>query len=146
MTSDRKLEASREGSGISFRLTLQGLGIGVYGLGFWLQVPIQTTKVDVRLPGKGNSNSHGARPVHLIITRMKWIRTSRLSIKNSLSLLQQYQFRPYALALSTQMRKGTASFIGFLRKTGPRRPTAYGRQHCTGYLVQKKQRPPRTLQ
>ena len=45
-----------------------------------------TRKVDVRLPGKGNSNSHGARPVHLIITMMKWIRTSRLSIKNSLSL------------------------------------------------------------
>jgi len=43
-------------------------------------------KVDVRLPGKGNSNSHGARPVHLIITMIKWIRTSRLSIKNSLSL------------------------------------------------------------
>jgi len=39
-------------------------------------------KVDVRLPGKGN----GARPVHLIITMIKWIRTSRLSIKNSLSL------------------------------------------------------------
>jgi len=33
---------------------------------------------------KGNSNSHGARPVHLIITMIKWIRTSRLSIKNSL--------------------------------------------------------------
>jgi len=45
-----------------------------------------TRKVDVRLPGKGNSNSHGARPVHLIITRIKWIRTSGLSIKNSLSL------------------------------------------------------------
>ena len=43
-----------------------------------------TKKVDVRLPGKGNSNSHGARPVHLIITMTKWIRTSRLSIKNSL--------------------------------------------------------------
>ena len=43
-------------------------------------------KVDVRLPGKGNSNSHGARPVHLIITMIKWIRTSRLSIKKSLSL------------------------------------------------------------
>jgi len=43
-------------------------------------------QVDVRLPGKGNSNSHGARPVHLIITMTKWIRTSRLSIKNSLSL------------------------------------------------------------
>ena len=27
-----------------------------------------TRKVDVRLPGKGNSNSHGTRPVHLIIT------------------------------------------------------------------------------
>ena len=38
-----------------------------------------------RLPGKGNSNSHGARPVHLIITVIKWIQTSRLSIKNSLS-------------------------------------------------------------
>ena len=44
-----------------------------------------TRKVDVRLPGKGNSNSHGARPVHLIITMIKWIRTSRLSIKNSRS-------------------------------------------------------------
>ena len=44
-----------------------------------------TRKVDVRLPGKGNSNSHGARSVHLIITMIKWIRTSRLSIKNSLS-------------------------------------------------------------
>ena len=43
-------------------------------------------KVDVRLPGKGNSNSYGARPVHLIITTIKRIRTSRLSIKNSLSL------------------------------------------------------------
>ena len=29
-------------------------------------------------------NSHGARPVHLIITMIEWIRTSRLSIKNSL--------------------------------------------------------------
>ena len=37
-------------------------------------------KVDVRLPGKGNSNTHGARPVHLIISMIKWIRTSRLSI------------------------------------------------------------------
>ena len=46
-------------------------------------------KVDVRLPGKGNSNSHGARPVHLIITMIKWIRTSRLSIKNSLALRER---------------------------------------------------------
>jgi len=46
---------------------------------------LSVRKVDVRLPGKGNSNSHGARPVHLIITMIKWIRTSRLSIKNSIS-------------------------------------------------------------
>ena len=43
-------------------------------------------KEDARLPGKGNSKSHGARPVHLIITMIKWILTSRLSIKNSLSV------------------------------------------------------------
>jgi len=42
-------------------------------------------KVIVRLPEKRKSNSHGARPVHLIITMIKWIRTSRLSINNSLS-------------------------------------------------------------
>ena len=41
-------------------------------------------KVDIRLTGKGNSNSHGARPVHLITSMIKWIRTSGLSIKNSL--------------------------------------------------------------
>ena len=53
-----------------------------------------TRKVDVTLPGKGNSNSHGARPVHLIITMIKWIRTSRLSIKNSLALhLQVWSLR-----------------------------------------------------
>ena len=54
-----------------------------------------TMKVDVRLPGKGNSNSHGARPVYIIISMIKWIRTSRLSIKNSLS--QPAQAYPAAL-------------------------------------------------
>ena len=39
---------------------------------------------EVRLPGKGNSNSHGARPDHLFITMIKRIRTSRLSIKHFL--------------------------------------------------------------
>ena len=52
--------------------------------------PQQSRQVDVRLPGKGNSNSHGARPVHQIITMIKWIRTSRLSIQNSLSGLCQF--------------------------------------------------------
>jgi len=49
-------------------------------------VPVKPRKADIRLPGKGNSNSHDARPVHQIISLTKWIRTSRLSIKNSLSL------------------------------------------------------------
>ena len=31
-----------------------------------------------------HSNSHDARPVHLIIAMIKWIRTRRLSLKNSL--------------------------------------------------------------
>jgi len=34
---------------------------------------------------QGECEAHGARPVHLINTMRKWIRTSRLSIKNSLS-------------------------------------------------------------
>ena len=33
-----------------------------------------TRKVDIRLPGKGHPNSHGARPVHQIISMIKWIR------------------------------------------------------------------------
>ena len=44
-------------------------------------------KVDIRLPGKRNSDSHGTRPVHQIISTIKWIRTRRLSIKNALSVL-----------------------------------------------------------
>jgi len=44
-----------------------------------------TRQVDTRLPGRGNSNSHGAQPVHQVSSMIKWIRTSRLSIKNSLS-------------------------------------------------------------
>ena len=34
-------------------------------------------------------SSHGARPVHQIISMIKWIRTSKLSIKNSLSLAEE---------------------------------------------------------
>jgi hypothetical protein len=43
-------------------------------------------KVDMRLHGKGNSNSHGARLVHQITSMVKWIQISRLSTKKSLSL------------------------------------------------------------
>ena len=42
-------------------------------------------KVDLRLPGKGNPNSHGARPVQIIITMIRWTRTSELSIDDYLS-------------------------------------------------------------
>ena len=42
-------------------------------------------KEDVRLPRNGDSNSHGARPFHQIITMIKWIHTSRLSTKISVS-------------------------------------------------------------
>ena len=62
--------------------------------------PVQvssTRKVDARLPGKGNSTSHGARPVHLVITMMKWIRTGRLSMKDSFS-------RAHLLALCQTVR------------------------------------------
>jgi len=64
-------------------------------------------KVDIRLPGKGNSNSYGARPVHLIIAMLKWIRTNRLPIKNSLSLAQPLGWRgatPFSATTSPQIR------------------------------------------
>ena len=48
--------------------------------------------VDVRLPGKGSSIPHVAMPVYLIITMIKWIRTSRLSMKNSLSSLASVDY------------------------------------------------------
>ena len=46
-------------------------------------------EVDVRLPGKGNSKSHGARPVHLIIKMIKLVRASTLSINNYLSATRE---------------------------------------------------------
>ena len=53
---------------------------------FWTRGADAPRKVDVSLPGKVDSSSHGVRPVHLIITMVKWIRISRLSIKKSPSL------------------------------------------------------------
>ena len=44
-------------------------------LHFLLAIPA-VRKVDVRLSGKGNPNSHGARPVRQIISMIKWTRTS----------------------------------------------------------------------
>ena len=73
-------------------------------------------KVYVRLPGKGNSNSHGARPVHLIITIMKWIWTSRLSIKNSLS--DSHLANP-----PLRRRRGRGLVAGGRVVSGPNTPT-----------------------
>ena len=42
-------------------------------------------KVDTRLPGKRNSNYFDATTVHRINSMIMWIRTSRLSLKHSLS-------------------------------------------------------------
>jgi len=40
---------------------------------------------DVRLPGKGTSHVHSARPVHPIITIIQWIQASGSAIRNRLS-------------------------------------------------------------
>ena len=61
-------------------------------------------KVDIRLPEKVNSNSHGARPVHQIISMIKWICTSTLSMKNSLACRSCRPTRCFApLSLHSQM-------------------------------------------
>ena len=41
-------------------------------------------KVEFKLPGKGKLNVYDARPLNQIVSTIKWIRTGRLSIKNSL--------------------------------------------------------------
>ena len=72
------IRQSRPDSGLGF------LALGLGGIPPLGQRHHAHRRHPVSLPGKGNSNSHGARPVHLIITMIKWIRTNRLSIKNSL--------------------------------------------------------------
>ena len=68
---------------------LQRFGCQVEGL--WRRLEGLPRKVGVKLPGKGNSNPHGARTFHLIITLMKLIRTSVLSIKSSLSVWRRLE-------------------------------------------------------
>ena len=59
-----------------------------------------------------DSNSDGARPVHLIITMIKWIRTRRLSIKNSLSglLARERTFGDARLDASVKENTGFMTF------------------------------------
>ena len=103
-------------------------------------------KVDVRLPGKGDSNSHGARPVHLIITMMKWIRTSRLSIKNSLSLSIFNLGRPdgsaFVVKFTTEeldrLRVAWLKRRGRSHKTRRCRGVAYPESYITKYTTYTK--------
>ena len=68
---------------------------------FWAMGQVCSRKVDVRLPGKGNSKSHGARPAHMIIMTIKWTRTSRLSTRTSLSVAR------CGFCINTQQVHGT---------------------------------------
>jgi len=65
---------------------------------------VSARKVDVRLPERGNSNSHGARPAHPIITMITCIRTIRVSIKNFLSQVSARDDRNWtSLLLASQV-------------------------------------------
>ena len=92
------------------------------------------------LPGKGDSNSHGARPVHLIIMIIKKIRTSRLSI-NELCLSarssKRSPSRPTALT-TLRLRCAKPSHTtywwnGFSRVILPTNPSTC----CLLFLVMK---------
>ena len=63
------------------------------------------SKADIRLPGKGNLSFYGARPVHLVITMIKWIQTSRLPMKKSLS------HSPVSNYLVSTIRRDQALFV-----------------------------------
>ena len=67
------------------RFKVKACGLRLEALVFQELLENLTRKVDVRLPGKDHSNSHGAWPVHLIIMTIKWIWTSGLAIKYSLT-------------------------------------------------------------
>ena len=62
----RVIEKREKGSRVS-ELALLFLGFSAWGLPVpevEKELGTKTRKVDIRLPGKGNSNSYGARPVH----------------------------------------------------------------------------------
>jgi len=90
----------------------------------WAGVKVANESNKHGVAANPGTNSHGARPVHLIITMIKWIRTSRLSRKNS--------------------RRRTCSWRD---GRGPRSPasradTASLPTLVQGYLAHKKQHPP----
>ena len=105
--------------------------------GFFFRSRDTTRKVAIRQPGKRNSNYHGARPVHQIIFMMKWIRTSRLSIKNSLSGLcfpvtSSYAIRGARLPAPLPSEDGT-SWSFYLQATARIWPWLfYGLENLSG--------------
>jgi len=64
-------------------------------------------------------NSHGARPVHLGITMIKWTRTSRLSIHNSLS--ERAPCLPPSILHATLLRRrwGLQGYLAHKKNTPP---------------------------
>jgi len=77
-------------------------------------------------------NAHGARPVHLITTMIKWIRTSRLSIKNCLSLSLHPPFRHRAMWHTTRQSgpdSGLWLELFFRRHSLRNHPHADAHQH-----------------
>ena len=74
----------------------------------------------VRLPGKGNSNSHGAQGRSTkIISMIKWIRTSKLSIKNSLSEQARVDAVDNVLASSRPLISGEAGRFAQRQRSHP---------------------------
>jgi len=74
------VEFSHErGTPVSPAVKFLGLGTTHYDIGCY-------RKVDIRLPGKGNSNSHGARPVHQKHVRHDEVDPDKLVVNKEFSL------------------------------------------------------------
>ena len=58
--SPKLVSMARQKDSFAFGFLVSGFGCWLQGVGFIFR----SRKVDVSLPGKGNSNSHGARPVY----------------------------------------------------------------------------------
>ena len=122
---------TRNRQGFAFAFTFQVSGFRVQGSGFGLQGSGSVKQYELfasigrQIRRKGNSNSHGARPEHQIISKIKWTRASRLSTKNSLSLcLSPGRARGPTCALSSQAAaRAWCSLSGF-------------RLQCPGFRIQ----------
>ena len=62
---------------------------------------------------KGNSNTHGARPVHQIISMIEWIRTIWLSMNNSLSRQMSSRLLVAGMFVEVASIESPASLLSF---------------------------------